>query len=169
MYRVKEGRKGRRTWRTSTRPGVKQQNVFSQPRFGDNDTDFHVTWRVQKSVFLRRSPFISCVCMKVHMTACTFVHERNSGGSTGVDFRESGYFRQIIGNFWMLQVEWMTVFSRHYPSTTSKVCVDILGVWSYVNSHTTAQTRVRTQWYRSIPAVSVIPTVSVNRGFDEQC
>jgi hypothetical protein len=26
----------------SRRPGVKQQNVFSQPRLGDNNTDFHV-------------------------------------------------------------------------------------------------------------------------------
>ena len=39
---VIEGRRGRRTWRTVRRPGVKQQNVFSQPRFGDNNTDFHV-------------------------------------------------------------------------------------------------------------------------------
>jgi hypothetical protein len=39
---VKEGRRGRRTWRTVRRTGVKQQNVFSQPRFVDNNTDFHV-------------------------------------------------------------------------------------------------------------------------------
>ena len=33
-------------------------------------------------------------------------------------------------------LEWMTVFSPYYPTTPSKVCVDILGVWSYVWIHT---------------------------------
>jgi hypothetical protein len=34
---------------------------------------FHVVRRVQKSAFLRRSRFVSCVCTQVHMTACLFV------------------------------------------------------------------------------------------------
>jgi hypothetical protein len=86
---VKEGRRGRRTRRTGRRSGVKQQNVFSQRRFGDNNTDFHVActynpdmslgiretfdvlvvWRVQKSFFFRRSRFVSCVRTKVHMSS----------------------------------------------------------------------------------------------------
>ena len=67
--------------------------MFLQPRFGDNNTDFHVACtpksamslgiretlaalvmrRVQKSALLRRSRFVSCVCTQVHMTACPFV------------------------------------------------------------------------------------------------
>ncbi len=90
---VIEGRRGRRTWRTVRRPGVKQQNVFSQPRFGDNKTDFHVACtskpvlyfgiretltalavrRVQKNDLLRRSRFVSCVRAQVHMTPWLFV------------------------------------------------------------------------------------------------
>jgi hypothetical protein len=60
---VKEGRRGRRTWRTARRPGVKQQNVFSQPRFGDNNTDFHVECTPNPDMSLasvKRSPHWSC-------------------------------------------------------------------------------------------------------------
>jgi len=91
---VKEGRKGRRTWRTVRR----QQNVFSQPWFGDNNTDFHVPctpnpvmcfglretldalvlWRVQKNVFLRRSRLVSCVRTPVHMNSFLFVRIHTS-------------------------------------------------------------------------------------------
>jgi hypothetical protein len=40
-------------------------------------------------------------------------------------------------------LEWMTVFSSHYPSTISKVCVDMFErMISCVNSHTTTQMRV---------------------------
>jgi hypothetical protein len=73
---------------------VEYINRFSQPRFGDNNTDFHVAytpnpgislviretlatlvvWRVQKSSFLRRSRFVSCVHTQVHMTPCLFLH-----------------------------------------------------------------------------------------------
>jgi hypothetical protein len=35
-------KEGRRTRMTARRPGVKEQNVFWQPRFGDNNKDFHV-------------------------------------------------------------------------------------------------------------------------------
>ena len=84
---VKEGRRGRRK-----KGRVEQQNVFSQPRFGDNNTDFHVAStpkpamcfdiretlaslvvrRVRKRVLLRRSRFVSCVRAQVHMTVCLF-------------------------------------------------------------------------------------------------
>ena len=60
---VKEGRRGRRTWRTARRPGVKQQNMLSQPRFGDNNTDFHVASTPQPAMSLasvKRSPHWSC-------------------------------------------------------------------------------------------------------------
>ena len=43
--------------------GVKQQNVFSQPRFGDNNTDFHVTYTPNPAMSLasvKRSPHWSC-------------------------------------------------------------------------------------------------------------
>ncbi len=51
-------------------------------------------------------------------------------------------------------LEWMTVFSPHYPSTPSKVCVDILTRMSAcVNSHTTAQIRVCVQWHRQTTVV----------------
>ncbi len=56
---VKEGRRGRRTWRTARRPGVQQQNMFSQPRFGDNNTVFHVACTPKPAMSLasvKRSP-----------------------------------------------------------------------------------------------------------------
>jgi hypothetical protein len=54
---VMEGRRGRRTWRTVRRTGIKQQNLFSQPRFGDNNTDLYVVWSPMcASVFVKRSP-----------------------------------------------------------------------------------------------------------------
>ncbi len=60
---VKEGRRGRRTWRTSSRVGFKQQNVFSQPRLGDNNTDFHVACTPKPAMSLasvKHSPHWSC-------------------------------------------------------------------------------------------------------------
>jgi hypothetical protein len=51
-------------------------------------------------------------------------------------------------------LEWMVVFSSHYPSTTSKVCVDMIErMTTCVNSHTTAQIRVRAQWHRQTTVV----------------
>jgi hypothetical protein len=47
----KEGGEGHRG-QTERRPGLKQQNMFSQPRFGDNNTDFHVVCTT-KSVMSR--------------------------------------------------------------------------------------------------------------------
>jgi hypothetical protein len=41
-------------------------------------------------------------------------------------------------------LEWMTVFSSYYPSTSSKACVDMLTrIIPCVNSHTTGQMRER--------------------------
>jgi hypothetical protein len=41
------------------------------------------------------------------------------------------------------------VFSSHYPSTSCKVCVDMLArIIACVNSHTTAQISGRTRWHR---------------------
>jgi hypothetical protein len=58
------GRRGLyQTWRTARSPGFKQQNVFSKPRFGDNNTDFHVVCTTQSDMSLasvRRSPHCTC-------------------------------------------------------------------------------------------------------------
>ncbi len=91
---LREGRKeGKTDMKETRRPGVKQQNVFSQPLLGDNNTDFHVActpkpgmslasvrrspnWSCdesKKSAFLRRSRFISFARTQVHMTPCPFV------------------------------------------------------------------------------------------------
>jgi hypothetical protein len=61
---LQERRKeGKKDMKEARRPGVKQQDVFSQPRLGDNNTDFHVACTPKPAMSLasvKHSPYWSC-------------------------------------------------------------------------------------------------------------
>ena len=61
---LREGKKeGKKDMKDRRGPGVKRQNVFSQPRFGDNNTDFDIACTPNPTMSLvsvKRSPHWSC-------------------------------------------------------------------------------------------------------------
>jgi hypothetical protein len=73
---VKEGRRGRRTSRTVRRTGVKQQNVFSQPRFGENNRlscSMCTSTPAMSLTSVKRSPHWSCDESKTFLRRSRFV------------------------------------------------------------------------------------------------
>jgi hypothetical protein len=91
----------------------------------------------------------------------TFTGDFITGGSTWVEFRESGYFRQIIGNYWMFSVyrrssveAWSgwQCFLHIIPQRLVRCVWTFSCVWPHVWI-TTVQSRVRSQWYRKTTVV----------------
>jgi hypothetical protein len=59
-------------------------------------------------------------------------------------------------------MDWMTVFSLNYPSTSCKVCVDMLSCMiACVNANTSAQMLVRARWHRHTTALDFIVHAAV--------
>jgi hypothetical protein len=89
-----------------------------------------VVWRVQKSAFLRRSRFVSCVRTQVHVTVCLFVRiclyvtctKKNLGNSEYERVCAHTKTRQIaLGLFWAHRWMEMTLPHIEYGLRVQKI------------------------------------------------